>query len=250
MKTHLTKVLPGVFLMFEPKLVKHDFRKKNNEKIQMRDKSKIYNEMDINSCLHSLKIIVFVCFVLLLIFSNSKIYAYSFSASSAGNVIIQMSGRYYYKKYNGFAYVAYVSGSDGVTGPLLVSTNANAVTYYTSHDNNTFSYAGTINYNGTTFYYSSWEYWIGGNPSDTSGMNRKKYTTSAAALNSSAASREAAKKLLDDVVPTISVSNINYGSNLTATIRDNVAGLSRICTYHINIYTLKLDIYIRNFAIT
>ena len=42
----------------------------------------------------------------------------------------------------------------------------------------------------------------------------------------------------DGTGPSVSASNITYGSNLTATISDGVSGLSRICTYHFNVYTV------------
>ena len=95
--------------------------------------------------------------------------------TGADSILAVLGGRYFYKKYNDAALVGLIY--DGTyTGPVLVGTTANSVAYYTSLDSTLFTYSGTFVSNGVTYYYSSVEYWMAGNLSDTSGLERTKYT--------------------------------------------------------------------------
>ena len=115
----------------------------------------------------------------------------------ADSLIVKFGTRNYYKKNSGAAYVGYLHTSIGWGGPLLVSTNPDAVAYYSDYNNETMKYSGSLTYNGVLFYYSSYGQWWSGYPEDASGLGRKVYSVSAS--EGKAAVAEAAKLLLDDV---------------------------------------------------
>lgn len=98
---------------------------------------------------------------------------------NADSLLVTLSGRKFYKANDGLVLVGYVYAG-GYTGPVLVGTTADSVAYYTTYDSNTIlTYAGTIEYNGNTYYYSSGTYWMSGDIADTSELNRVKYVISA-----------------------------------------------------------------------
>lgn len=78
----------------------------------------------------------------------------------AGDVCT-IAGRTFTKVNAGKALVAVFYNTSGYTGPLLVSTDPNAVTYYAY--GRTFGYNATIEYFGLTWYISNTEYFMGGN---------------------------------------------------------------------------------------
>lgn len=78
----------------------------------------------------------------------------------AGDVCT-IAGRTFTKVNAGKALVAVFYNTAGYTGPLLVSTDPNAVTYYAY--GSTFGYLTTIEYLGLTWYVSNNEYAMGGN---------------------------------------------------------------------------------------
>lgn len=78
----------------------------------------------------------------------------------AGDVCT-IAGRTFTKVNAGKALVAVFYNTSGYTGPLLVSTDPNAVTYYAY--GRTFGYNATIEYLGLTWYISNTEYFMGGN---------------------------------------------------------------------------------------
>ena len=93
-------------------------------------------------------------------------------ASQADETICILSGRRYRKSRDGRAFVGYMFNGS-YTGPLLVSdVSADAVIYNGGSGEKLSS--GTVEFNGKTFWYNSGEYWMGGNISDTSGLNRYK----------------------------------------------------------------------------
>ena len=332
--------------MFEPKLVKHDFRKKNNEKIQMRDKSKIYNEMDINSysgptnqgwtqsycnfrCENTIskrkpmnlliyKMIFSLCvFLVLILLNTGKAYAISGTVSvpstttsstvqvkvtlngTASNCAVavwsQRNGQDDLKWYwnysaassytfninlanhdsvnNVFEAHVYVNNQSQMIGnsyiiwiPSDLSISA-SVPAYTRDGKITV----TVTSNYAVVWGCTFPTWSAKNDQDdlvwysdssekksysyninlaNHGSNGELFRVDPYAYGSRFPIGSGREVIWDGTGPTITASNITYGSNLTATISDSVSGLSRVCTYHVNIYTIELDIYLRNFAIT
>lgn len=80
------------------------------------------------------------------------------------------SGRTFTKVNEGKALVSAFYITSGYTGPLLVSTDPNAVAYKAL--NQTFTYKSTIEYLGMTWYVSNTEYFMGGDLS-VSGFAKK-----------------------------------------------------------------------------
>lgn len=98
-----------------------------------------------------------------------------------------IDGRKYYANNTGaITYKGIITNSEGSwVGPLLVSTDPEAVKYGTSYDSTWFSYLGTVTYNNTTYYYSNSEYFMPKGTSWSSGFELKEYdntTISDAAL--------------------------------------------------------------------
>ncbi|MBQ9298793.1 MAG: hypothetical protein IJ223_07235 [Clostridia bacterium] len=188
-----------------------------------------YNQLV--SKMHIVKVLSVIFTIIFMLSMPSKVSAVVRTVLSSANATIityrcPWGDRTYYKTYADPAYVGYVVGSDGWTGPLLVGTTANSVAYYAT-GLSTETYSGTLTYNGVTFYYSSYVSWVNTQEAtpDIGGLGRTRYNTSAAAYYSSAASREAAQALLQNTGPSISVSNINYGSNLSIQISNVPAGI-------------------------
>jgi len=89
-------------------------------------------------------------------------------------LICTINGRSYYKLNEGAALVGY--GYHGsYTGPVLVSTIPEAVEFTGGG-----SFAGTFVHNGVTWYVSSLNYWMSGNRTDSSGLNRVKISINGA----------------------------------------------------------------------
>ena len=85
------------------------------------------------------------------------------SGYKSGDVICKLDNREYYKLNDGWALGAYYFCNTGYTGPILVSDEKENVSYKTSRDSKIFTYHGTVEYNGKTYYYSSIEYFMEGN---------------------------------------------------------------------------------------
>jgi hypothetical protein len=79
--------------------------------------------------------------------------------------ICTINGREYYKVNSGKALCAvFYYSATGFTGPLIVSTDRNAVTYNSSYDSGSYFTAdGSFEYLGLTWYYSATAYFMAGN---------------------------------------------------------------------------------------
>lgn len=75
-------------------------------------------------------------------------------------LIANIGGRTFNKKYTGGALTGVVYVTGPWTGPIMVSPTANSVAYYTSVDSTILGNSGTITYNGYTYYVSSSDYWM------------------------------------------------------------------------------------------
>lgn len=96
----------------------------------------------------------------------------SMMVSNAGEQLCKLASRVYRKSYDGAAYVGYMY--NGVySGPLLVSSVSADAVIFNGGGGDQYA-AGTIEYLGNTYWYSSGGYWMGGNYTDTSGLNRYK----------------------------------------------------------------------------
>ena len=90
--------------------------------------------------------------------------------------------------------MVYRKSSTGLwTAPVLVSTSAEGVKFYTDYNNKqVLDSSGSITYNGTIYYYSSDGYW----------MTDVEYTSSFPLINSTStrytSMEQAAKAILDD----------------------------------------------------
>lgn len=98
--------------------------------------------------------------------SNLKIDNYDYTMSYKGK-LCTISGRTFNKVNDGFALIGVFYKSSGYTGPILVSTNPEAVTYYT--EGKTFTYVNTIEYLGLTWYISPPSYFMSGKPMPSGG---------------------------------------------------------------------------------
>lgn len=119
---------------------------------------------------------ILVCVIVLATtFSLFAINSYAISyddnkimySDKANDLLCTLSRRNYYKAYDGWALVAYYYCSTGYSGPILVSDEADNVAFKTTWDSNILTYGGTIIYNGKTYYYSSTEYFMPGNLTNT-----------------------------------------------------------------------------------
>ena len=106
----------------------------------------------------------------------------NFVMDGAGTVCI-LSGRTYTKVNPGRAIVGIAVNSGGYIGPLLVSETADAVTY-SATSGGPWPYESTILHKGVTYYVNAGAHFMGGNPADTSGLDR--YRCSAAGLDAAA----------------------------------------------------------------
>ncbi len=140
-------------------------------------------------------------------FYNNENYIYD-----ANSLLVTLSGRDFYKANNGGALIGYVYRNEAWTGPLLVSENANSVAFTQTYDGLTSPSRGSFTYNDTTYYYSSANYFMAGNQTDTSGLNRTKYTDSN--QNTDTALINAAKELIDDNSST-EVQEVGFNSSVT-----------------------------------
>ena len=144
---------------------------------------------------------------------------------SAGDLLVTLSGRKYYKTNDSKAYVGYFY--DGSYTCLLIVGKTPESVSYTS-DRFVFTSDKTIEYNGETYYVSQTEYAMGGNIADTSGNNWIKYldvsNNTEAALKLLEDKNNAYRRLLS-VAPTnyIKVGNsITNNNNGTYTINNSV----------------------------
>ena len=97
----------------------------------------------------------------------------SMLSSSAGETICVLYGRRYVKTRDGDAIIGYMHNSGGYSGPLIVSSvSADAVIF--DGGGGEMTAGGTVVFKGTTYWYNSGGYWMGGDPPDTSGLNRYK----------------------------------------------------------------------------
>lgn len=88
-------------------------------------------------------------------------------SDKANDLLCTLSKRNYYKAYDGWAIVAYYYCSTGYSGPILVSDEADNVAFRTTWDSRILKYGGTVVYNEKTYYYSSTEYFMPGNLTNT-----------------------------------------------------------------------------------
>lgn len=109
----------------------------------------------------------------------------SLELTDANALICTFSGREYRKTNAGLCIAAYFYHDAGYWGPMLVSETSSAVSYTTS--GRAFNALGTVSYGGKTWYYSNTEYFMGGNPTDTSGTGRVKLNNGAMLSVSNAA---------------------------------------------------------------
>jgi hypothetical protein len=121
--------------------------------------------------------------------ADGKLPDESYVHSDADVLVCTLSGRGFYKRTAGWAVIAYMYSSAGYTGPMIVSPTAANVIMYTTYNYQDQTYAGTVTYNGTTYYYCSTGQWISGNQTDSSGSGHIKLTATAYAA--------AATELLD-----------------------------------------------------
>ena len=133
----------------------------------------------------------------------------------ADTLLVTIGGRSFYKKYDGGALLVYIY-DEVYTGPALIGTTADSVAYYQTYDNTIVTSAGTFTYDGVTYYYSRGEYWMQGDYTDTSGLNRTKYNETRGDTTEDAILSVAPKLLASDT-STVSQS-FTYGSsqNLTS----------------------------------
>jgi hypothetical protein len=106
----------------------------------------------------------------------------NFVMDGTGTICI-LSGRTYTKVNPGRAIVGVAVNSGGHIGPLLVSEMADAVTY-SATSGGPWPYESTILHKGVTYYVNAGAHFMGGNPADTSGLDR--YRCSAAGLDAAA----------------------------------------------------------------
>ena len=243
-ETHLAKGLPGVFLMFEPKLVKHDFRKKNNEKIQMRDKSKIYNEMDINSCSCLAtnqdgmeKEVITVKYKKKNIVSNKHIYRIFLSILVCIFMFLNQNNTYAYNwgvilNNDGFDDMGKVSGHryyTNVSSPTISITVLFSEPQY-SPKMAVWSDLGGMDdlkwYDGT-----GWNTTYNIRLTDHDTRSNQIYFFD---VYENGTFLDGFGVYWDTQKPGITASNVTYGSNLTATITDNIK-LIRVSINNINI---------------
>ncbi len=89
---------------------------------------------------------------------------------NTATTIVVLDGRTYTKTNVGWALVAYFYAYPGYTGPCIVSDVEANASY------NGYPSSGSVEYNGTTYYYGNMDLWMGGDHTDTSGYNRVKLT--------------------------------------------------------------------------
>lgn len=93
---------------------------------------------------------------------------------STTDLIVNIEGRKYWKKFEGWALAAYITTSNNYTGPILVSHIPEAVAYRQSYNGTIVYWANTTVYMGVTYYISQNNFFMGGNTLDLSELNRTK----------------------------------------------------------------------------
>ncbi len=96
-------------------------------------------------------------------------------AYDAGTVVCKLSSRTYTKAYDGEALIGCIHINLGYTGPLLVSRVSSSAVAYCCNGN-TYTSPGYFIYNDTMYWYNSGDYWQSSNYSDSSGLQRQKFT--------------------------------------------------------------------------
>lgn len=99
----------------------------------------------------------------------------SYISETAGELLCTLSGRNYYKYNDTKALVAYWCGGN-YTGPILVSTDPDAVSYKTNYNSSINTYSGTVTYENVTWYYSSTSLFMSGNCTSSTGSATHKLT--------------------------------------------------------------------------
>lgn len=93
---------------------------------------------------------------------------YVYSLAGDANYTCILSGRRFWKTVEGKTLIAYGQISGGYSGPLYVSTDPDYVTYRAS-SGGPFTYSGTLQYLGMTWYYSATAHFFGGDLISTGG---------------------------------------------------------------------------------
>ena len=88
-------------------------------------------------------------------------------SENAGDHLCTLSGRKYYKAYDGWAIVGYFYCDSGYSGPILVGKTAESVAYTTTWDSTVWESIGTVEQGGETYYYSAIKYFMSGNHNNT-----------------------------------------------------------------------------------
>lgn len=114
---------------------------------------------------------------------------------TANYLICTISGRKYTKTTNDLAIVSLINFGDLYTGPLLIGTTSDSVSFNSMGQ--TLISTKTFEYNGTTYYYSSREYFMGNNPTVVSDYSLLNNITGKTYTNDDVGSIEAGKDLLD-----------------------------------------------------
>ena len=122
-------------------------------------------------CIKLLICVMLLVSTMLILHLNSYALSYDDNnimlSDKKGDLICTLSGRDYYKAYDGWAIVAYFYCSTGYSGPILVSDKPEHVAFTTSYNNTVLTYGGTIEHGGETYYYSSTKYFMPKDPVNT-----------------------------------------------------------------------------------
>lgn len=94
-----------------------------------------------------------------------------YTLATANTLICTLDGRPYYKTTNDVAFVAYAYRNGTYTCPVLVSKSQDGVKFTTV--GTTYTYEGTIEYDGYTWYYCSSEYSMQGDLISSEGFAKK-----------------------------------------------------------------------------
>ena len=123
--------------------------------------------MRIKSSIRSLTAVSVVLIMLSMLMPQPMAVSFDDNAimrtDKAGDLICVLSGREYTKAYDGEAIAGYYYCSTGYSGPIIVGTTPESVAFKTTWDSRVLDSAGSVTYEGKTYYYSSTEYFMPGN---------------------------------------------------------------------------------------
>ena len=150
------------------------------------------------------------------------------SEAAGGKTLYTLSGRGYKKVNDGFAVYTLSSGEKGqYWGPILVSPFPDAVSLTTTLDTSEIqTYAGTVEYNGTTYYYRRADYAMSGSFNVT-----PKYPTAIADADLALILAEQCDKLLNlEGVVWIKTSALSSETGFNA-LKKNVLNVYPLSAY-------------------